>query len=196
MVGSGFVHSSQNDRSQQGLDWRAPTARSSGNLGGYGFASKNSNGNGNGNGGSGGGAGLGKMNSFFGGKKNRDLPVYKDKPYFKPRRTGPNRTASRVVYGVVACFMMMLLYVFWGGWGSPVAVGPVGEIGENLWKWTQTLDAEEEAASSKNVDWEERRERVKDVFTISWDSYEKYGWGEFGKGNLVEYLTNLSYRIR
>lgn len=192
MVGSGFVHSSQNDRSQQGLDWRAPAARGSGNLGGYGFASKNSNGNGNGNG----SAGLGKMNSFFGGKKNRDLPVYKDKPYFKPRRTGPNRTASRVVYGVVACFMMMLLYVFWGGWGSPVAVGPVGEIGENLWKWTQTLDAEEEAASSKNVDWEERRERVKDVFTISWDSYEKYGWGEFGKGNLVEYLTNLSYRIR
>lgn len=189
MVGGGFVHSSQNDHSQQGLDWRASTARSSGgNLGGYGFASKNNNGHGNGNGssGGGGGAGLGKMNSFFGGKKNRELPVYKDKPYFKPRRTGPNRTASRIVYTVVACFMVILLYVFWGGWGSPVAVGPVGETGENLWKWIQTFDAEEDSASLKKVNWEERREKVKDVFTISWDSYEKYGWGELAQDKLVE----------
>lgn len=194
MVGGGFVHSSQNDHSQQGLDWRASTARSSGgNLGGYGFASKNNNGHGNGNGSSGGGgAGLGKMNSFFGGKKNRELPVYKDKPYFKPRRTGPNRTASRVVYTAVACFMVMLLYVFWGGWGSPVAVGPVGETGENLWKWSQMFDAEEDSASLKKVNWEERREKVKDVFTISWDSYEKYGWGELAKGKLVVQYTDLS----
>ncbi|KAE8551655.1 hypothetical protein EYB25_005545 [Talaromyces marneffei] len=175
MVSGGFVHSSQNDHTQQGLDWRASTTRSSGNLGGYGFASK-SNGNANNNG-SAGGAGLGKMNSFFGGKKSRELPVYKDKPYFQPRRTGPSRTASRVVYMVVACFMMVLLYVFWGGSGSPAAVGPVGETGENLWKWVQTFDAEDEGASSTKVNWEERREKVKDVFTISWDSYEKYGWG-------------------
>lgn len=175
-MSGGFVHSSQNDHTQQGLDWRASTTRSSGNLGGYGFASK-SNGNANNNG-SAGGAGLGKMNSFFGGKKSRELPVYKDKPYFQPRRTGPSRTASRVVYMVVACFMMVLLYVFWGGSGSPAAVGPVGETGENLWKWVQTFDAEDEGASSTKVNWEERREKVKDVFTISWDSYEKYGWGE------------------
>ncbi|CRG87969.1 mannosyl-oligosaccharide alpha-1,2-mannosidase [Talaromyces islandicus] len=172
--GAAFGHSSQNLHSQQGLDWRASSARSSGSLGGYGFsqsqtttAANSSSNNG----------GISKINSFFGGRgSGRDLPVYKDKPYFKPRRTGPDRTRARIIYIMFALFVTTMLYVFWGGWGGPAEIGPSGNVGEELWKWVQTLD-EDETSTSKHVDWAERRERVKDAFIISWDSYETYGWG-------------------
>lgn len=172
--GADFGHSSQ------GLDWRASSARSSGSLGGYGFSQSQTathahhSGNNN-NGGSGGG--ISKINSFFGGRaSNRDLPVYKDKPYFKPRRTGPDRTKARIIYIMFAVFVTTMLYVFWGGWGPVADIGPSGNVGEDLWKWMQTLD-EEETSTSKYVDWAERRERVRDAFIVSWDSYETYGWG-------------------
>lgn len=77
-----------------------------------------------------------------------------------------------------ALFVTTMLYVFWGGWGGPADIGPSGNVGEELWKWVQTLD-EEDTSSSKYVDWAERRERVKDAFVISWDSYETYGWGRW-----------------
>lgn len=177
MVGAGaFGHSSQNLHSQQGLDWRASTAaRSSGSLGGYGFSQSqthqihNSNSNNNG--------GISKINSFFGGRgAGRDLPVYKDKPYFKPRRTGPDRTRARIIYIMFALFVTTMLYVFWGGWGPAELSPPPGDTGEKLWRWVQTLDEEE---NTKHVDWAERRERVKDAFIVSWDSYETYGWGRY-----------------
>lgn len=31
--------------------------------------------------------------------------------------------------------------------------------------------------SGATVDWDERRERVKDAFILSWDGYEQYAWG-------------------
>ncbi|OKL61744.1 hypothetical protein UA08_02819 [Talaromyces atroroseus] len=180
MVGGTFVHSSQNDHSQQSLDWRATSSSSRSNLGGYGFSQSKNNNHNNSD------SGIGKMSSFFGGgsrNKARELPVYKDKPYFKPRRTGRSQAASRIIYMVFAAFAIVFLYVFWGSWGGPPAVsGPTGNTGENLWKWVQTFDDEVEkheggASSKGKVNWEERRQKVKDVFTVSWDSYEKYGWG-------------------
>lgn len=173
--GAAFGHSSQNLHSQQGLDWRASSARSSGSLGGYGFSQSqtttNANHSSNNNNG---GSGISKINSFFGGRaSNRDLPVYKDKPYFKPRRTGPDKMKARFIYIMFALFVTTMLYVFWGGWGPVADIGPSGNVGEDLWKWVQTLDEEE----AKHVDWAERRERVRDTFIISWDSYETYGWG-------------------
>jgi endoplasmic reticulum Man9GlcNAc2 1,2-alpha-mannosidase len=175
MVGGTFVHSSQNDHSQQSLDWRATSSSARSNLGGYGFSQSRNYNNQN----TDSGISLGKMSSFFGGRKNkaRELPVYKDKPYFKPRRTGRDPVVLRVVYMVVAAFAITFLYVFWGSWGGPPAVsGPIGNTGENLWKWVQSFDDEDE--QEKKADWEDRRQKVKDVFTVSWDSYEKYGWGE------------------
>lgn len=103
--------------------------------------------------------------------------MYKDKPYFQPRRTTRNQTALRVLYTVFAAFVITFLYVFWGSWGGPPAIVLNGNTGEDLWKWIQTFDKEDDS-TSKKVDWEERRQKVKDVFTVSWDSYETYAWGE------------------
>ncbi|KAH8693608.1 glycoside hydrolase [Talaromyces proteolyticus] len=164
MGGPGFGHSSQNIHSQQSLDWRASSSRSSGGLGGYGFSqSESTHSN----------ATTSKINSFFGGR-SRDLPIYKDKPYFKPRRTGPDKTRKRIIYGMFALFALTILYVFWGGSG-PSNINVAGNTGEELWKWVQSLD--KEASISTKVNWDERRERVKDVFMVSWDSYESHGWG-------------------
>lgn len=189
--GAAFGHSSQNLHSQQGLDWRASSARSSGSLGSYGFSQSQTTANANHNN----GGSISKINSFFGGKgSNRDLPVYKDKPYFKPRRTGSDKMKARFIYVMFALFVTTMLYVFWGGWGSVADIGPSSNVGEELWKWVQTLD-EEETSTSKYVDWEERRERVKDAFTISWDSYETYGWGKPDILNILVSVLRSTYRL-
>ena len=31
--------------------------------------------------------------------------------------------------------------------------------------------------TSRAVDWDKRREKVKEVFISSWDAYSKYAWG-------------------
>jgi mannosyl-oligosaccharide alpha-1,2-mannosidase len=193
--GAAFGHSSQNLHSQQGLDWRASSARSSGSLGGYGFSQSQATANANHSSNYNGGTGISKINSFFGGKpSNRDLPVYKDKPYFKPRRTGSDKTKARVIYVMIALFVTTMLYVFWGGWGSVADIGPSGNVGEELWKWVQTLD-EEETSTSKYVDWAERRERVRDAFIVSWDSYETYGWGKPEILNILVSVLRSIYRL-
>lgn len=39
----------------------------------------------------------------------------------------------------------------------------------------QTL--EDSSASEKSVDWSARREKVREVFQVSWEGYEKEAWG-------------------
>jgi mannosyl-oligosaccharide alpha-1,2-mannosidase len=102
--------------------------------------------------------------------------MYKDKPYFQPRRTAPSRAGKRILYIFFGLFAIAFLYVFWGTWRSPRTIVSAGGTEEDLWKWVQNLDAEE-SKTSKKIDWEDRRRKVKDVFVVSWDNYEKYGWG-------------------
>ncbi|KAJ5083786.1 Mannosyl-oligosaccharide 1-2-alpha-mannosidase [Penicillium angulare] len=120
-------------------------------------------------------AGLGlstnKVGGFF--ESDRALPLYKDKPYFTPRRTAPRR---RWRY-IGAVFSLCALLLFWYATSPsspklPSASGSGGK-GHELWKWMQTLDDE----PSAKVDWEARRERVRDAFLVSFESYEKEAWG-------------------
>lgn len=144
--------------------WRASAARSNGGLGGYGLSQSTESDT----------SASAKLNNFFGG--GRDLPMYKDKPYFQPRRTAPSRAGKRILYIFFGLFAIAFLYVFWGTWRSPRTIVSAGGTEEDLWKWVQNLDAEE-SKTSKKIDWEDRRRKVKDVFVVSWDNYEKYGWG-------------------
>ncbi|KAJ5257255.1 Mannosyl-oligosaccharide 1-2-alpha-mannosidase [Penicillium angulare] len=112
-----------------------------------------------------------KVGSFF--ESERTLPMYKDKPYFTPRRTAPRR---RWRY-IGAVFGLCVLLLFWYTTSSPKL--PPGSVsgsdskGYELWKWMQTLDDE----PSAEVDWEACRDRVRDAFLVSFDSYEKEAWG-------------------
>lgn len=165
--------------------WRA---RNSQGLPGYGLQSQS---------GPGAGAISSKLNGIFG--SGRVLPMYKDKPYFAPRRTGPRlRRRRALLFGVVIFFVIAGLwwYDVWGiaGDGKWRLFGSskASEVdkGAELWKWLQSLkEGTDETIIQKKgggitktkafADWNARREKVRDAFVVSWDGYEKYAWGMF-----------------
>jgi mannosyl-oligosaccharide alpha-1,2-mannosidase len=107
--------------------------------------------------------------------------MYKDKPYFAPRRTGPRLRRRRAVYGVgVLVFLAVVWYYVFGGWGGPALKTPDSARGEALWAWVQSLDSTDptyDGTLQKGIDWAARREKVRDTMIVSWDSYEQHGWG-------------------
>ncbi|OJJ47465.1 hypothetical protein ASPZODRAFT_141057 [Penicilliopsis zonata CBS 506.65] len=118
------------------------------------------------------------LNGFLGNQ--RTLPMYKDKPYFAPRRTGPRFRRKRTLYGSVVLLLLGLLWWYresFGYWSGFSLGGPDLAKGEELWHWMQSLDSESENEGQEPIDWAARRERVRDAFIVSWDGYEKYAWG-------------------
>jgi hypothetical protein len=107
-----------------------------------------------------------RMGSFF--EKNRDLPMYKDKPYSyaSSRRQRPIWKQKRVM-GIAVSFLMIVLY-FLGLFGDDAAAT---KKAKDTWTWLQRPEA------SAKVDWLGRRERVKEAFILSWDAYDRYAWG-------------------
>ncbi|PQE11619.1 glycosyl hydrolase family 47 protein [Rutstroemia sp. NJR-2017a WRK4] len=108
-----------------------------------------------------------RVGNFFG--ENRDLPMYKDKPYSyaSSRRAQPLYKRPRVVLPFLL-FVGFVLYLL-GFFGS----GDEGN-GKVKDKWTWLQKPEKGPAA---IDWLDRRERVKEAFTLSWDAYERYAWG-------------------
>lgn len=133
-----------------------------------------------------------KVTDTIGGmfREKESLPMYKDKPknYYGPGGRKMHQWMRRKrVLGAVLAGLALLSWYF--GILSPIAwftgfssstskgdkPGPAagsksgspkkGEGGWNLFGGKQT------------VNWEDRAERVKDAFRISWAGYEKYGWG-------------------
>ncbi|EAS31846.3 mannosyl-oligosaccharide 1,2-alpha-mannosidase [Coccidioides immitis RS] len=119
---------------------------------------------------------------------NRELPMYKDKPYSAARR-GPgglpgharSRRRKQVVWlGVLVAFAVTVWWLWSGGRAEKIisrGKEMKGMHGGELWKWVQGFEKGEARRKGKTVDWAERRERVKDAFMVSWDGYERYAWG-------------------
>ncbi|TGO90344.1 hypothetical protein BPOR_0068g00110 [Botrytis porri] len=101
--------------------------------------------------------------------ENRDLPMYKDKPYSyaSSRRAQPLYKRRRIIFGSIA-FVFCVLY-FLGFFRSS---DETKKKSTDRWTW---LQRPEKAPNS--IDWLDRRERVKEAFTLSWDAYERYAWG-------------------
>lgn len=139
-----------------------------------------------------------KLNSFF--DTDRRLPMYKDKPYFAPRRTGPRSRRRKALYSGLCLFVLAVLWYCW-----PVARAWKDSrldsmAGEDLWKWMQTLEGRDSIDGNwghkSPIDWAERREKVRDAFIVSWDGYEKHAWGMSGSclsfwDRLVEFSGNM-----
>ncbi|OAX78850.1 hypothetical protein ACJ72_06837 [Emergomyces africanus] len=111
-----------------------------------------------------------------------DLPMYKDKPYFAPRRA--NRRRRRIGWIVAGLVFVGLVWLF----VHKTAPGKMvrlqsGKQGGNLWKWMRAAEKEKEMGDGdgdgkrKVVDWAARRERVRDAFIVSWDDYSEHAWG-------------------
>lgn len=101
-------------------------------------------------------------------EKGRQLPLYKDKPYYtmSSRRRRPLWKQKRI-FALVGLLVLFVLYLF-GFWGGSEAKR-TPKKGTDPWSWLQTTE--------KKVDWLDRRERVVEAFTLSWDAYERYAWG-------------------
>lgn len=114
-----------------------------------------------------GGGVMSGVQNFF-GKEASDLPLYKDKPYSyaSSRRRQPawKRKRTLGVFGGI----LVLLYLL-GFFGSNAEANKKAKDG---WSWLQRPEK-----STSKVDWFDRRERVKEVFTLSWDAYDRYAWG-------------------
>lgn len=107
-----------------------------------------------------------RVGDFFKEKKG-DLPMYKDKPYSyaASRRQRPLWKQKRT-WGVAGIFGLIILYTtgFFGGHSDRK---------EKLsWNWSS-----KHSKGASKVDWFERRDQVKEAFTLSWDAYERYAWG-------------------
>lgn len=108
--------------------------------------------------------------NYFEGS-NRDLPLYKDKPYYTAAKATRRRSLwrKRRVFALAGLLIMLVLYLFgfWGGKDDKKE----NKAGSGFRSWLGN-----DKAGAK-VDWLERREKVVDAFTQSWDAYERYAWG-------------------
>lgn len=99
---------------------------------------------------------------------DRELPLYKDKPYgidYSHKRTKKKRKVLMLLAMAGAIFY--LLYRF----GNPDSEGSAGP-GKNIKDYLPFLK------SKPKVSWDERRDAVKTAFQRSWHGYEKYAWGK------------------
>jgi hypothetical protein len=108
---------------------------------------------------------------FTGNEKG--LPMYKDKPAGYGARKGKWYGGKRRI-AAVGLVVLGLLYWF-GGSGS-------GSEGKMKDSWADIIPGKGLGglgAEGKNgkVDWEKRRESVKNAFLLSWKGYEEHGWG-------------------
>ncbi|KAA6416321.1 MAG: glycoside hydrolase family 47 [Lasallia pustulata] len=107
-----------------------------------------------------------KLNGFL---DKRELPMYKDKPYSyaASRRQRSLFKRKRVVFAAISVFLCL---VYWFTSSSSKVPKGVKKNGASARSWMRKQ-------SGATVDWDERRERVKDAFILSWDGYEQYAWG-------------------
>ncbi|ORX97613.1 glycoside hydrolase [Clohesyomyces aquaticus] len=114
--------------------------------------------------------------SKFSGKDN-SLPMYKDKPTnYKSVRGGAGTWVRRKRnLGYVALVVVGFLY--WFGWlgGDDAGVEKGGKGNGSGADWKTILPAK--TKKKGEVDWEKRRESVKDAFLLSWQGYQEHGWG-------------------
>jgi endoplasmic reticulum Man9GlcNAc2 1,2-alpha-mannosidase len=107
-------------------------------------------------------------NGLGGYFKDKDLPLYKDKPftYASSRRRRPLWRRKRLLVGAVLFFGLIYWLELFSG------------LGRTGLKWDNR--------HLKAKDWDGRRERVKEIFVESWEAYERYAWG----------MSNISIFIR
>ena len=109
-----------------------------------------------------------KLEGFF---DNRQLPMYKDKPY---RYVASGRKPAvykrwQVILGAILFFAGLSYWL-----GVLPSLGGKRRVIPSI-----EMDLGRLMPSLAAVDWDDRREKVKEAFMLSWDGYEQYAWGEF-----------------
>ncbi|KAL8821802.1 MAG: hypothetical protein Q9223_000214 [Gallowayella weberi] len=106
-----------------------------------------------------------KLDGYF---DKRELPMYKDKPYnYASSRRRPLWQKWRFTFSIL---LLLVALLYWIGLFSPTSTKPKAKDSKSTWSWLNK-------PAGLKVDWDERREKVKDAFILSWDGYHKYAWG-------------------
>ncbi|PGH15878.1 hypothetical protein AJ80_05409 [Polytolypa hystricis UAMH7299] len=120
------------------------------------------------------------VNSLMGA--DQDLPMYKDKPYYSKQRSRTMPRRRRTLLGLTATVVFLgTIWFLLSGKSPQQLIGQhVGSMhGGELFRWRQGIDKKAPSLGShKEIDWAERRERVRDAFVVSWDDYAQHGWGK------------------
>lgn len=109
----------------------------------------------------------GRLDKFF---DKRQLPMYKDKPYNYAASARNSRWYQKRRNLGGAVLIILGLAYWYGVLSSAIEVAPVASRVTTSWSWGGK-------ATNLKADWNDRREKVKDAFVISWDGYEKHAWG-------------------
>ena len=115
----------------------------------------------------------------------KELPMYKDKPYnyAGSRKYTPFYRQERFISGAI---LIVIGLAYWYGIFSPSVVNlKTKDINESAWNWLSS------PTTSTSVDWDDRREKVKEAFVLSWDGYEQYAWGTLLCPGAVWIMWNL-----
>lgn len=102
----------------------------------------------------------------------KELPMYKDKPYnyAGSRKYTPVYRRKRILGGAI---LIVIGLAYWAGILSTSTVKPKPrDTSKSAWNWLSS------PAMSASVNWDDRREKVKEAFMLSWDGYEQYAWGK------------------
>jgi hypothetical protein len=102
---------------------------------------------------------------------DKELPMYKDKPYNYPQSR--RRGRKRGLFGVIALVLFgWLFYSGRLGWSrdNPDARESAGR---GLWGTFSS------GSKKGEINWTARREQVRKAMEISWGGYEKYAWGMY-----------------
>ncbi|KAI9171502.1 alpha-1,2-Mannosidase [Paramyrothecium foliicola] len=103
-----------------------------------------------------------RVNGLF---EKKSLPMYKDKPYnFVP--SSRRRPLWKKKRGFLSALLAVVILFYLLGFFSGTKPDNQKSTG---WSWR--------AASNANADWNKRRESVVEAFQLTWDSYERHGWG-------------------
>ncbi|RKF62794.1 Mannosyl-oligosaccharide 1,2-alpha-mannosidase [Erysiphe neolycopersici] len=109
-----------------------------------------------------------RMGGIF--EKNRNLPMYKDKPYtYVPSRRQRHIWKKKWAFGSGGLLLIFVTYLWWFSWNKQ---SRKAEKTKEAWSWLSKSEHNE-----SEVNWLERRERVKEAFVLSWDAYDRHAWG-------------------
>lgn len=115
--------------------------------------------------------GIGNITGAAGGFfKDKELPMYKDKPYYYTGSYRRKKLWQRK--GFWGLFVLLVVGLYWLGIFSgdqEERTKKIPFLKGGKWQWK----------SGEGIDWEERREKVKEAFLMSWNGYEKHAWGMF-----------------
>lgn len=95
--------------------------------------------------------------------------MYKDKPYSysSSRRHQPAWRRKRVI-GIATAFTVFVLYLL-GFFSSNDSTSQKAKSGWTFYQGNEKAGAQ--------IEWLDRRESVKEAFSLSWDAYDRYAWG-------------------